>query len=96
MQAGGGKEKRDAEKKVPFSREILSVLLNPSAADSLAVTAQLQLALAYGNSLPTQRPLADFLWYSSYPSVKLLTRPKNAISREGDKPPGESSVIGAF
>ena len=30
------------------------------------------------------------------PVVKLLTRPKNPISKEGDKPAGESSILKAF
>jgi hypothetical protein len=75
---------------------VLSVLLNPSAQDSMSPTVQLQLVLAYGPFLKDQRPLADFLWFSKSPPVKILTRPKNAINNEGDKPPGESSIIGAF
>lgn len=43
-----------------------------------------------------QRPLADVLWFSEHPPVKLLCRVKNPISREGDKPAGESSILGAF
>lgn len=77
--------------------KVYSVLLNPSAVDSLSDTAQLRLVLAYGPTLLRyQRPLADFLWYSEYPPVRLLTRTKNPIDREGDKPAGESSILGAF
>ena len=77
--------------------KVYSVLLNPSAMDSLSDTAQLRLVLAYGPALLRyQRPLADFLWYSEYPPVRLLTRTKNPIDREGDKPAGESSILGAF
>jgi uncharacterized iron-regulated protein len=76
--------------------KVLSVLLNPTAIDSLSLTMQLRLTLAYGKFLVDQRPLADFLWFSKSPAVKLLTRPKNPINREGEKPPGESSIIGAF
>ena len=75
---------------------VLSVLMNPTAADSLSPTVQLQLVLAYGPFLKDQRPLGDFLWYSKSPPVKILTRPKNPINNEGDKPAGESSIIGAF
>ena len=72
------------------------MLLNPTAADSLSPTVQLQLVLAYGPFLKDQRLLADFLWFSRSPPVKILTRPKNPINNEGEKPPGESSIIGAF
>lgn len=78
------------------SSRVYSVLLNPSATDSLSDTAQLRLVLAYGPLLRYQRPLADFLWFSEYPPVRLLTRTKNPIDREGDKPAGESSILGAF
>ena len=76
--------------------EVYSVLLNPTAADSLSDTFQLRLSLAYGSELPFQKPLADYLWFSDSPPSKILTRPKNAISKEGDQPEGESSIIGAF
>ena len=80
----------------PVPTKVLSVLLNPTARDSLSQTVQLQLVLAYGPFLKDQRPLADFLWYSRSPPVRLLTRPKNPINSEGEKPPGESSILGAF
>lgn len=76
--------------------DVVSVFLNPTAVDSLSPTVQLQLSLGYGPILREQRLFANYLWFSEYPAVKLLTRPKNPISREGEKPPGESSVIGAF
>ena len=76
--------------------QVLSVLLNPTALDSNSPIAQLQLCLGYGPFLPDQRPLSNYLWFSSYPPVKILTRPKNSISAEGEKPPGEASIIGAF
>lgn len=78
---------------------VISVLLNPTADDSLSDTVQLSLCLGYGqNVLEQSRPLADYLWYSAEnrPPLKLLPRVKNPISREGDKPAGESSIIGAF
>ena len=87
----------DPQKAADEGARVWSVVLNPSAKDSLSGTAQLRLALAYGPALKDQRPLADFLWFGSdYPSVRLLTRPKNPISNEGDRPDGESSIIGAF
>lgn len=76
--------------------EILSVLLNPTAADTLSMTTQLRLCLAYGQFLKAQRPLANFLWFSNYPPLKLLARTKNPINAEGEKPPGESSILKAF
>ena len=78
------------------SEGVLSILINPSAQETLSQSSQLRLSLAYGKFLPDQHMLADFVWFSDEPPLKLLTRPKNPISREGDKPPGESSVIGAF
>jgi hypothetical protein len=77
-------------------RRVASMLLNPSAQDSLSPTVQLRLALAYGPFLPEQRPLADYLWFAQSPSVRLLTHCKNAVSREGAKPAGEFSILGAF
>lgn len=77
-------------------KDVLSVLLNPTARDSTSETTQLALTLGYGLFLPESRPLADYLWFSEYPELKLLTRPKNAINAEGEKPPGESSILGAF
>jgi hypothetical protein len=76
--------------------DVVSVLLNPTAKDSLSPTVQLQLALGYGKFLKDQRPLAEYIWFSDYPPVKILTRTKNPISAEGEKPAGESSIIGAF
>ena len=76
--------------------DVVSMLLNPTANDSESPTAQLLLTLAYGPYLKEQRPLANYLWFSEYPQIKILTRPKNPISAEGEKPAGESSIIGAF
>ena len=84
------------ENKEGTAATVLSVLMNPTALDSLSPTVQLQLVLAYGPFLKDQRPFGDFLWYSKSPPVKILTRPKNPINNEGDKPAGESSIIGAF
>lgn len=96
--AAAGDEKKQPKKPTDVVKDVkvLSVLLNPTAQDSLSPTVQLQLCLAYGPFLKDQRPLADFLWFSDAPPVKILTRPKNPISSEGEKPAGESSIIGAF
>jgi hypothetical protein len=40
--------------------------------------------------------LADFLLYADSPAVRIIPRMKNGISREGEKPPGEDSVLKAF
>jgi len=76
--------------------DVVSMLLNPSANDSESPTAQLLLTLGYGPILKEQRPLANYLWFSTSPPTKILTRPKNPISAEDEKPAGESSIIGAF
>lgn len=77
---------------------VYSVLLNPTSADGHSPVTMLNLVLRYGHEerMRTQRPIADFLWFSDYPSVKILTRMKNPINKEGEKPPGESSILGAF
>lgn len=86
-----------------YSPEVYSVLLNPTARDSLSDTVQLRLCLAYTPTLQQasgeqQRPLVDFIWFGPFspPASRLLPRVKNPISREGDKPPGESSILRAF
>lgn len=93
-----GDEKKKPQKPAELLKDVkvLSVLLNPTAQDSLSETTQLQLCLAYGPFLKDQKPLADFIWFSDSPPVKILTRPKNPINAEGEKPAGESSIIGAF
>jgi len=91
-----------SSKKIEINEEkgndvkISSILLNPTANDSLSYTSQLQLSLGYGQFLKDQMPLANFIWFTNDPMVKLLTRPKNPISKEGDKPAGESSILKAF
>ena len=77
-------------------KTVYTALLNPTMEDSLAVTSQLQLILGYGPDLQDSEVIADYLWFDSSPPSKLLPRVKNPINREGDRPPGESSVIGAF
>jgi len=76
--------------------DVVSVLLNPDQVDSASPTVQLRLTLAYGKYLVDQRPLANYLWYSDSPRSSLLTRAKNPVNNEGEKPSGESSIIGAF
>ena len=96
--AASGDAKKKPQKPADITKDVkvLSVLLNPTAQDSLSPTVQLQLCLAYGPFLKDQKPLADFLWFTDSPPVKILTRPKNPINNEGEKPAGESSIIGAF
>lgn len=81
---------------VPDSADVVSVLLNPTADDSLSLSNQLRLSLGYGVFLPASRPLADYVWFTSSPPSRVITKAKNPISREGDRPAGESSVLGAF
>jgi hypothetical protein len=76
--------------------QVTSIMLNPTPSDSLSLTNQLRLSLGYGIFLPSSRPLCDFIWYTSSPPSRVLSRTKNPISREGDRPEGESSVLGAF
>jgi len=83
--------------KEPVAREtLLSLLINPTAADSFSMINQLQLVLGYGKFLEESYVLSDFLWFSDYPMVKLLTRVKNPINGEGEKPEGEGSILKAF
>ena len=75
---------------------VYSLMTNPTAKDSLSYTAQLRLSLAYADKLPTMRPLADYIWFSDYPEIKLLTNMQNPIDAEGQRPAGESSIFGVF
>lgn len=89
-----GKEEVDA--KAVEKESLLSLVINPTATDSLSAINQLQLTLGYGKYLEESYVLSDFIWFSEYPMVKLLTRPKNPINAEGEKPEGEGSVLKAF
>eukprot|EP01039_Chlorochromonas_danica_P007123 gene7123-7876_t len=40
--------------------------------------------------------LADYIYFTQSPSIKLLIHLKNPVDREGSKPPGEDSVLGVF
>ncbi|CAM9967141.1 unnamed protein product, partial [Phaeothamnion confervicola] len=53
---------------------VQTVLLNPTAQESLSLTPALRLALAYGEDLYATRPLADYLWFSESPPVRLVPR----------------------
>lgn len=75
---------------------VYSLMTNPTAKDSLSYTAQLRLSLAYEDKLPDMRPLADYIWFSEYPEIKLLTNMQNPIDAEGQRPAGESSIFGVF
>jgi hypothetical protein len=58
---------------------ILSVLLNPSAPDSLAPDGvrNLNLLLSYGDDGADLLPLSDYVWFSDMPPVRLLSHMKN-------------------
>ena len=86
----------DKTKETKEREKLLSLLLNPTAADSLSAIKQLQLSLGYGKFLDESYVLSDFIWFSDYPMVSLLTRPKNPINSEGEKPEGEGSILKAF
>ena len=55
--------------------DVTTVLLNPNAADTLSKTRRLRLEIGTGpETLPYQTKVADYLWFSSSPSVSLLPR----------------------
>ena len=79
-----------------ISPSVYSILINPSAKDSLSYTTQLRLTLGYGDSLRRMKPLADYVWFSEYPMTNLLTNMQNPIDFEGQKGEGQSSLFGVF
>lgn len=81
---------------VDLKDDIYSVLLNPTAIDSHTRLPSLRLGLAMDDDFVNDRTISDFLWFSDWPAVKLLTRPQNPISREGEKPDGQTSILGVF
>lgn len=57
------------------ARDVTTILLNPTAADSLSRTVRLRLEIGTGpDSLPYQTKIADYLWFSASPAVSLLPR----------------------
>eukprot|EP00614_Pseudopedinella_elastica_P030271 CAMPEP_0172636806 /NCGR_PEP_ID=MMETSP1068-20121228/205729_1 /TAXON_ID=35684 /ORGANISM="Pseudopedinella elastica, Strain CCMP716" /LENGTH=402 /DNA_ID=CAMNT_0013449317 /DNA_START=69 /DNA_END=1277 /DNA_ORIENTATION=- len=59
--------------------DIRSLLLNPSAEESLSMTSQLRLVLGYGDELEYSKPLANYLLFSSSPPPKILSRMLNPM-----------------
>lgn len=60
----------------PFA-QIRSIVLNPTASDSISLSKNLRLTLGYGDFLPISRPLANYAWFSSSPFPNLLTHMLN-------------------
>ncbi|CAM9468980.1 unnamed protein product [Chrysoparadoxa australica] len=60
------------ERAEPLS--VRTVLLNPTAEDSLSPTTNLRLALAYAEDLYALKPLSNYVWYSTMPKPNQLTR----------------------
>eukprot|EP00903_Cladosiphon_okamuranus_P020354 g18674.t1 len=54
-----------------------SVLINPTAEDSLSLSRSLRLALEYADDLQNGKPLADYLWFSKSPKVNQIPRMVN-------------------
>lgn len=51
-----------------------TILLNPTAKESLSLTPSLRLALEYADDLPAGKPLANYLWFSKSPKVNQIPR----------------------
>jgi hypothetical protein len=55
--------------------DITTILINPTAMDTLSRTVRLRLEIGTGpDTIPYQTKIADYLWFSSSPSVNLLPR----------------------
>lgn len=54
-----------------------TILVNPTALDSLSDNRSLRLALEYADDLYAGKPLADYLWFSKSPKVNLIPRMLN-------------------
>ena len=54
-----------------------SVLINPTAEDSLSLSRSLRLALEYADDLLNGKPLANYLWFSKSPKVNQIPRMVN-------------------
>lgn len=84
----------DASTKKKGIDNVYSILVNPTATDTLSKTLQLQLTLQYGDKyLREAYPVCNVLWFDKSPTVKLLTRVKNPINNNEST---EKSIIGAF
>mmetsp|Transcript_6716 Transcript_6716/g.8833 ORF Transcript_6716/g.8833 Transcript_6716/m.8833 type:complete len:444 (+) Transcript_6716:3-1334(+) len=61
--------------------KVTTMMLNPTAEDSLSASRTLRLKLGLdGERFDNSKPLADYLMFSSYPKVSLLSHPLNPIS----------------
>ena len=56
---------------------VKTLLLNPTAIDSMSETTNLRLAIELAEDMYDGKPLADFVWYSQRPKVNQLTRLMN-------------------
>lgn len=57
------------------ANDVTTILVNPTAADTLSRTVRLRLEIGTGpETLPYQTKIADYLWFSSSPAVSLLPR----------------------
>jgi hypothetical protein len=54
-----------------------SVLLNPTAPDTVSSVTNIRLTLAYAEKKYDGKPLADYVWFTTMPKVNLLTHPMN-------------------
>ena len=55
--------------------DITTILINPTAMDTLSRTVRLRLEIGTGpDSIPYQTKIADYLWFSSSPPVNILPR----------------------
>ena len=54
-----------------------TVLVNPTAIDSLSDNRSLRLALEYADDLYAGKPLANYLWFTKSPKVSLIPRMLN-------------------
>lgn len=51
-----------------------TILINPTAGDSLSPNRSLRLALAYANDLSAGKPLANYIWFTKSPKVNQIPR----------------------
>lgn len=54
-----------------------SVLVNPTAEDTLSLSRSIRLALEYADDLQNGKPVANYLWFSKSPKVNMIPRMVN-------------------
>ena len=54
-----------------------TILINPTAQDSLSENRALRLALAYADDLYAGKPVANYLWFSKSPKINQIPRMVN-------------------